>query len=87
MAASLTLALAVGLSLIYCGLSLAAFPHIKPEKRKDQREWLAALMLWWPFYADLYDGSERERRLRLYAKLILPVTAAAYIAYFAWLSK
>lgn len=60
-ASSFVLTIAIVLSLVYMGLAVAAFSHLKPEKKKEQRDWLLALTLWWPFYSDMYDGSTRER--------------------------
>jgi hypothetical protein len=86
-ASELVLPLAIMLGLVYVALALATLPHLRPEKRKEQREWLLGLTLWWPFYADLYDGSVRERRLRLWGKLLLVVDTIAYVVHFAWIAR
>jgi hypothetical protein len=80
--ASVVFSFAVALSVVYVALSVAAVPHIKPELKKRQADWLHALMLWWPFYPDMYDGSSRVKKLRIAGGVLLPVIAALYIASY-----
>jgi hypothetical protein len=80
--ATLALAAAALLNVLYIALSVASVAHIKPELRKRQADWLYALMLWWPFYPDMYDDSQRVRRLRIAGVMLVPVIAALYIASY-----
>jgi hypothetical protein len=75
------LALAALLSVVYFGMGFIAYHHVKPEERgqRDSNR-LLALTLWWPFYGRIYD--ESVRRLRVWGMILLPIAAAAYLAYF-----
>jgi hypothetical protein len=80
--ATIAFAAAALLSVVYVALSVAAVTHIKPELKKRQADWLHALMPWWPFYSDMYDGSNRARRLRIAGLVLIPAIAALYIASY-----
>jgi hypothetical protein len=77
------LACAIGLNVLYLVLCFATLRHVVSEKRAKQSQWLLAFTLWWPFYGDLYDGSEQSRKLRVLGCIVLLATASAYIAAFA----
>ena len=80
--AALAFATAALLSVVYVALSMVAVGHIKPELKRRQADWLHALMLWWPFYSDIYDGSNRVTRLRIAGLVLIPVITALYIASY-----
>ena len=80
---SVLLITAIALALVYMGLAVSTFPYLKPERKKEQREWLLAISFWWPFYADMYDGSIRERKLRLWGKAIFVLTLGAYLWHWS----
>jgi len=77
---SLSLTLAILLSLLYTALAFVAFSRVKQEKKVSQWNRLLSLTLWWPFYDDLYD--ESARKVRLYGKLLFPIIVVAYILAF-----
>ncbi len=74
---TIALGLAVILSVVYTLLAMTAYSHVVTEKRV-KLSGLLALTLWWPFY-DIYDS--KAQRLRFYGKALLPITAAAYVAW------
>lgn len=75
---SLSLTIAIVLSLLYVTLALVAFTHVSKTKTSSLAPKLLALTFWWPFY-DMYD--ESGRKLCLYGKIILPLTIAAYVLW------
>lgn len=75
---NLTLVAAVVLSLVYLGLAVLAYQHMKPESRVSEASRLLAFTLWWPFY-DTYEKLAKPFRL-----LGVAVLLACVAAYVAW---
>ena len=76
--ANLTLVTAIFLNLIYLGLAIAAYQHMKPDSRASEVTRLLAFTLWWPFYGT-YEKSAKPFRIFGAAVLL-----ACVVAYVAW---
>lgn len=76
--ANLTLVAAIVLNLVYLGLAIAAYQHMKPDSRASEASRLLAFTLWWPFY-DAYEKSAKPFRL-----LGVAVLLGCVAAYVAW---
>ncbi len=75
---NLALVAAVALSLVYLGLAIVAYQHMKQESRASEASRLLAFTLWWPFY-NAYEKSAQPFRI-----LGVAVLLGCVAAYVAW---
>jgi len=76
------LGVAIALSVLYGGLCLAAFRHVRPETKREQVRLILALSPWWPLYNELYDETAQARSFRRVGVLILIATVVSYLLAF-----
>jgi cbb3-type cytochrome oxidase subunit 3 len=75
---TIALAVAVVLAIVYLGLAVAAYQHLKSENRANEMDRLLAFTFWWPFY-DVYE--HRAKGLRATGVVVL---IACVVANVAW---
>ena len=73
---SISLGVAVLLSIVYGALAIRAHAHVDKGKMIKASPSLLALTAWWPFY-DMYD--DVGTRLCVYGRFLLPIIAGGYI--------